>query len=48
MTVDIDCACGRTINVPYTVDASNTLHVDHDYLAAHIASHDDDDSTAQH
>ena len=51
--LQIDCACGQTLNVPVTVepgqlsDEPNTvnasLRIDHSFIAAHIATHDTED-----
>lgn len=51
-TVDITCACGQDLHVPVVAAAPETftgelgtltvkLHIDHAWLAAHIATHDD-------
>jgi hypothetical protein len=48
--LQIDCSCGDTLSVPVTVepgelaDQPNTLtaslHIDHAFIAAHLATHD--------
>lgn len=42
MTVDLDCHCGDTLHVPVTeVDETNGIHLDHAWIAEHVAGHDE-------
>lgn len=41
-SVDLDCQCGLTLCVPIVmVDTDNIIHLDHDFIAEHIATHDE-------
>lgn len=48
--LQIDCSCGQTLSVPVTVEPgelssepntmSASLRIDHSFIAAHLATHD--------